>query len=93
MKCYELEVKAMHVEDSREEAEKLRKEIVEHISIYHREVQEGDLIPLNHFRATVFHRLYINLVDKNESIEGKVEELRRKYSLQSVKFHLRKQVC
>jgi|WetSurMetagenome_2_1015567.scaffolds.fasta_scaffold405940_2 hypothetical protein len=94
MDCYELEVKAKHREDSGEEAEELRREIVEHIiSIYYHEVLEGDLIQLNRFRSTVFHRLYINLVDKEESIEGNVEELRKRYSLQGVKFHLRKQHC
>jgi hypothetical protein len=92
--CYDLEVKAKYVESSKEDAENLAKDIAQHIlSFYQHEIPKEELTHKNSFDSPFFHRLYTNLVDNDETLEKKVEELRKKYGLQRAMFHLTKQNC
>lgn len=91
MGTYTLEIKAKFAEDSlKSEAEQLVRDIVQSILKVHRkESQEEEIIRENRLTSTVFHRLYINLVDKDNTLEKKVDELRRKYSLHGALFILK----
>jgi hypothetical protein len=87
---YTLEIKAKFTEDSlKHDAEQLLRDIDQTIlDVYHSESQEEQIIRENRHTATTFHRLYLNLVDKNNTLAKKVDELKKKYSLHGALFSL-----
>jgi hypothetical protein len=90
MGVYTLEVKARFTEASRKnDAEQLVRDIVQGIlNVYRLTSQEEDMICQNRLTSTTFHRLYVNLVDKDDTLEKKVDELKKKYFLHGALFRL-----
>jgi len=90
MGVYTLEVKAKFTEDSlKNDAEQLVRDIMEHIlNVYRPKNQEEDIVREDRLTSTTFHRLYVNLVDKDDTLERKVDELKKKYFLHGASFRL-----
>jgi hypothetical protein len=90
MGIYTLEVKAKFTEESlKNDAEQLVRDIVQCIlNVYRLKSQEEDVIREDRLTSTTFHRLYVNLVDKDDTLEKKVDELKKKYFLQRASFRL-----
>lgn len=94
MGIYILEVKAKFDAGSpNNKAEQLANDIVLRIlNVYRNETHDEQIIRENRFSSPLFHRLYTNLVDKDNTLEKKVEELRKEYSPHSASFLLTPQV-
>jgi hypothetical protein len=90
MGVYTLEVKAKFAEAYlKSDAEQLVRDIVKGIlNVYRSKGQEEDMICQNRLASTTFHRLYVNLVDKDDTLEEKVDELKKKYFLHGALFRL-----
>ena len=70
-------------------ADQLAKDITRRIlDVYRPKSDEEQIIRENNFASPLFHRLYTNLVDMDNTLEKKVEELRKDYSPQRASFSL-----
>ena len=70
-------------------ADQLAKDIARRIlDVYRPRSDEEQVIRENSFTSPLFHRLYTNLVDMDNTLEKKVAELRKDYSPQKALFNL-----
>ena len=70
-------------------ASQLAKDITHRIlDVYYLKSDEEQVICENTSASPLFHRLYTNLVDKDNTLAKKVEELRKDYSPQRASFSL-----
>jgi hypothetical protein len=91
MRGYVLEVRAQFEQlgSPRRKAEQLAKDIAHRIlDVYHPESDDEQVIRERSFASPLFHRLHTDLVDKDNTLEKKVEELREDYGLHRASFSL-----
>ncbi len=91
MRKYVLEVRAKFepLNSPSGKAEQLAKDIAHRIiSVYQPISDEEQIIRDNRYVSPLFHRLYINLVDNDNTLEKKVEELREAYRPHRAFFNL-----
>ena len=90
LRRYVLEVRARFDPDSPDrKAEQLAKDIARHILDAHDTESQGErVLRDDNFAAPFFHRLYMNLVDKDNTLETKVEKLRKDYGAHRASFSL-----
>jgi len=91
MRKYSLEVKAEFefFGAPGRRADQLAKDIARRIlDVYRPKSDEEQVIRENSFASPLFHRLYTNLVDMDDTLEKKVDELRKDYSPQRASFSL-----
>jgi hypothetical protein len=89
LRRYNLEVKAQFAEESlKNEEQQLVKDIVQSLSRYRSGSHEEEVIGPRRLSSPVFHRLYTNLVDKDDTLQERVNELGMKYRLHGAQFKL-----
>jgi flagellar biosynthesis regulator FlaF len=91
MKRYSLEVKAKFEQGSlaTRKTEQLAKDIARRIlNVHHPESDDEQIIRESSFASPLFHRLYTDLVDEDNTLVKKVEELREDYSFHRASFSL-----
>jgi hypothetical protein len=90
MRKYVLEVRAKFEHESPNgKAEQLAHDIAHHIlDVHDPENHREQIICEDSFTSPLFHRLYMNLVDTDNTLETKVEKLRKDYSPHRASFSL-----
>jgi hypothetical protein len=90
MRKYVLEVRAkFELGAPNKRAEQLAKDIARSILDVQDPEGQGEQVQReNSYASPLFHRLYMNLVDKDNSLETKVEKLRKDYSPHRASFSL-----
>lgn len=90
LRRYVLEVRARFEPSSPNgKAEQLAKDIARSILDVHAADAPGEhVLRENSFASPFFHRLYMNLVDNDNTLETKVEKLREEYGAHSASFSL-----
>jgi hypothetical protein len=93
LRRYVLEVRARFDPDSPDgKAEQLAKDIARHIlDVQAAETQGERVLRDKSFASLFFHRLYVNLVDMDNTLEKRVEKLRKKYGAHKASFSLTSQ--